>query len=205
MKVLIADGHPITRLGIKSLLLMTDARVVGEAGDGGEALRLVEETRPDLVIMDLNLQGEVDGAEVCRRTKSVGPRPPRVLVYTSGESAEEVSSCLLAGADGCLPKRAVNEELLDAIRRAAAGERVWDLEELVASEVPKSRLRPEPKDARLTPKEREVVGLMLRRYTNARIAEELHLSLPTVKTHVRNILGKLGLKSRWEIFHLRVS
>lgn len=204
MKVVIADGHPTTRLGIKSLLLTTEASVVGEVDDGEELVRLVEETKPDLVILDLNLDGEVDGPEICRRTKASGLNPPRVLVHTANDSAEEVSSCLLAGADSCLPKWAVNRELLDAIQRTAAGERVWNLDDLIAVGE-RSRACSKPDGGRLTPREREVVGLVLRRYSNARIAEEMHVSQTTVKTHVRNILGKLGLKSRWELFHRHVS
>lgn len=197
MKVLLADGHPTTRLGIKSLLLMTDARVVGEAGDGREALRLVEETMPDLVILGLNLTGEVDGVEACRRMKDL-PKPPRVLVHAAYNLSGYVSVGLLGEADGYLHKRAYPQKLLDAIHRTAAGERVWLSGD--AHGESRFRMHTTPGESDLTQKEREVLALMLRRCTNAEIARKLYLSLPTVKTHVRNILRKTGAKNRKDLF-----
>lgn len=200
MEVVIVDGHPTMRLGLKGLLLATDVRVVGETGDGEEALRLVREARPDLVVLGLNLTGETDGIEVCRRIKDL-PEPPRVLIHTAYDFTDDVWSCLLAGADGYLHKRVCCEELLEIMRRTAAGERVLSLGGAVAES--RSRLGGAPGGALLTPKEREVLVLVLRRCSNAEIAETLYLSLPTVKTHLRNILRKLGAKNRRELFQTR--
>jgi NarL family two-component system response regulator LiaR len=157
MKVIVADNHPAICSGLREMLLRTDMRVVGEAGDGEEVLRLVEELRPGLVILGLNLVGEVDGVEACRRIKDL-PSPPRVLVYTAFDFTDELSSSLLSEADSYLHKRACREELLDAIRRTAAGERVWPTSEGIGE--PRSRLHATQEGMRLTPKEREVLVLI---------------------------------------------
>ena len=203
MDVVIADGHPTMRLGLKGLLRTTEIRVVGETGDGDEALRLARERRPDLVVLGLNLSGETNGIEACRRIKSL-PRPPSVLVYAAYDFADHVSSCLLAGADGCLNKRVSCEEFLAIMRRIAIG---------VGHGLPEGtgRSRYGIQDggrhgtmasaALLTSKEREVLVLLLRRCSNAEIAECLYLSVPTVKTHLRNILRKLGAKNRRDLLH----
>jgi CheY-like chemotaxis protein len=99
MEVVIVDGHPTMRLGLKGLLLATDVRVVGETGDGEEALRLVREARPELVLLGLNLTGGTDGIEVCRRIKDLS-EPPRVLIHTDHDFTDDVWSCLVAGAEG---------------------------------------------------------------------------------------------------------
>jgi len=124
MKVVIADGHPTMRLGLKGLLLSTEMRVVGETGDGGEALRLARERQPDLVVLGLNLTGETDGIEACRRIKAL-TRPPRVLVYAAHDFADPVSSCLLAGVDCWLNKRVARVEFVHIMRRLVAGEYLW--------------------------------------------------------------------------------
>lgn len=193
MKVLVVDGHPAMRLGLKGLLGVTgDMWVVGETGDGCEALDIVEEVDPHLVIVGLNLVGEPDGVEVCWRLKAL-PRPPRVLVHTAYNFTSDVSSCLLAGVDGYLHKSACCEEFLTAIRRTARGER--------APGIRRSRYGTENSEERvcLTPKEREILVLMLRGFSNAEMTEKLYLSLPTIRTHVRNILRKLGVKNRREL------
>jgi DNA-binding NarL/FixJ family response regulator len=202
MKVVIADGHPTMRLGLRGLLFTTEMRVVGETGDGEEAIRLARERHPDLVVLGLNLTGETDGIEACRRIKAL-PHPPRVLVYAAHDFADPVSACLLAGADCCLNKRVECEEFLDIMRRVVAGERSW----LPGPARSGGRARcwvpheSPPGAALLTSKEREVLVLLLRRCSNAEIADRLYLSVPTVKTHLRNILRKLGAKSRRDLLH----
>lgn len=192
MKVLVVDGHPAMRLGLKGLLGVTgDMWVVGETGDGFEALDIVEEVDPHLVIVGLNLVGEPDGVEVCWRLKAL-PRPPRVLVHTAYNLAPDVSSCLLAGADGYLHKSACCEEFLATVRRTAVGERVW--------RAGGGQTRADTTNACLTPKEKEILLLMLRGLSNAEMTQKLYLSLPTIRTHVRNILRKLGAKNRKQLF-----
>lgn len=196
-RVLVADGHPAMRLGIKGMLLATDVVVVGEACCGEEVLRLVGELRPDLVTLGLNLAGDADGIGVCRRLKELDD-PPRVLVYTGYNLDEDVASCLLAGADSYLSKRTCCDDLLDAIRRTAAGGRVWKVGGRAGD--PRSRLHHTAEGVKLTEKELQVAVLILRRYTNQQIADELYVSVPTVKTHVCHILDKFNLDNRWQLF-----
>jgi DNA-binding NarL/FixJ family response regulator len=113
LRVIIADGHPAMRLGMKGLLLNTEVLVVGEAGEGDAALRLAEDLRPDLVTGGLNLVGEADSIDCCRHLKDL-PMPPKVLVHTTYNFTGDVSSCLLAGAASYVHKRCECEELLSA-------------------------------------------------------------------------------------------
>jgi DNA-binding NarL/FixJ family response regulator len=195
LRILLVDDHPTVRLGLKQLLTST-AEVVGEAENAGDAVRLTGELRPDLVLLDLRL-GDDSGIEVCREIKTL-PEAPRVLVFTAHASAADVAGATLAGADGYLHKGVEGEQLLAALEQIHSGGRVWLLpagnEEEAAT-----RLRETSGGAQLTPKEREVFALVLKRRTNPEIAEELYISLYTVKNHVSSILHKLGLKSRREI------
>jgi DNA-binding NarL/FixJ family response regulator len=147
------------------------------------------------VLLDLRL-GEDSGIEVCREMKAM-PDAPRVLVFTAHTDVEDVAAATLAGADGYLHKGVASEELIDAVERTYAGGRVWLLP--AAEEESASRIEEVSGEARLTPKEKEVFALVLKRRTNAEIAGELYISLYTVKNHVSSILRKLGLKSRREI------
>lgn len=123
--VVIADGHPVTRVGLRELLDDAGVRVVSECGSGDEALRLVREARPDLVILGLDLASEMDGIRACWDLKDL-PEPPRVLVLSAHDLAADVASCLLGGADGYLHKRAGCQEFLDTVQRVSSGgERVW--------------------------------------------------------------------------------
>ena len=128
------DGHPAARRGLKEMLNEAgDTRVVGECGRGDEAARLVEETHPELVILSLDTTGEMEGLEACRRLKAL-PDAPYVLVQTAFNYTKDLLSCLLAGADSCLHKHAGCEELLDAVRRTASGERILRLGESFSGE-----------------------------------------------------------------------
>lgn len=197
MRVVIADGHPVMRLGLKGLLLATEARVVGETGCGKEALRLVEEVGTDVVVLGLNLVEEMDGVEACRKLKAL-LFPPRVVVHTAHNLPEDVCSCLFAGADAFLHKSAGCERLLDAVRRVVKGERVWLPGDREGE--PRSRLLSAPGGVPLTDREREVLVFMLRRCTDADIARALVVSSETVKSHTKSILRKLGLKGRGDLF-----
>lgn len=182
---------------MKGLLLTTEIRVVGEAGDGESALQLIRELEPDLVTLGLNLLGEADGIHCCWRIKEL-PVPPKVLVHTTYNFTDDVSSCLLAGADSYVHKRCECEELLQAMRRTVEGERVWWLGGKTGDL--RSRFDSAPNGNRLTEREREVVVAMIQRRSDSEIAGDLHLSVPTVKTHVRNIMRKLNLNNRWELY-----
>ena len=197
VRTLLVDDHPITRLGLRSLLETTeDLRVVGEAGGAEEAVRLAVRLRPDLIVLDLRLGGEGDGAEVCREAKALSD-PPRILVHTAHGRTADLAAVAVAGADGYFHKGADYLEFPGVIRRIFSGERVW-----FASEQTEPQMvgRTASKGPALTPREHEVFALMLRRYSNAEVGSTLYMSLPTVKTHVKHILGKMGLKSRKELF-----
>ena len=196
MRILLVDDHPTVRFGLKHLLESAAGNeVVGEAGNATDAVRLAGELRPDVVLLDLRL-GEDSGIEVCREMKAL-VQAPRVLVFTAHTGVEDVAAATLAGADGYLHKGVAGEELLDAVERTYAGGRVWLLS--AAEEETASRIEEASGEARLTPKEKEVFALVLKRRTNPEIAGELYISLYTVKNHVSSILRKLGLKSRREI------
>jgi DNA-binding NarL/FixJ family response regulator len=173
-------------------------QIVGEAGTGEEALRLVTEAAPDLVVLDLNLAGKPSGIELCRRIK-VLPGAPYILIFTAYNLAEDVASRSLSGANGYLHKCSDSEELLDTMRRVAAGENVWEARERVGERRPVIHAALE--DAHLTPRELEVLAMKLRRRTNAEIASSLHISLNTVKHHVTSIYKKLE-KSRKDLLGL---
>ena len=190
------DGHPAARRGLKEMLNEAgDTRVVGECGRGDEATRLVEQTRPELVILSLDTTGEMEGLEACRRMKAL-PEAPYVLVQTAFNYTKDLLSCLLARADSCLHKHAGCEELLDAVRRTASGERILRLGESFGGEPHLSAAGAD----RLTPREREVVALVAERHTTAVIAGRLHISPQTVKNHLRSAYRKLGIQSREALF-----
>ena len=194
-----ADGHPVTREGQRAVLSSEgNVQVVGVAGTEEEALRLVTETAPDLVVLDLNLAGEPSGIELCRRIKAL-PDAPYVLIFTAYNFAEDVASRSLTGTNGYLHKRSDSEELLDTMRRVAAGEKVWEAGERAGELGSVSYAALEY--AHLTPRELEVLEMKLRRRTNAEIADALHISLNTVKHHVTSIYKKLE-KSRDDLLRL---
>jgi len=197
VRVLIVEDHPAMRLGIRTLVgLCEGAEVVGEAVRADEAMDRAQETGPDLVVLDLRLCGGDDGVELSRELKAL-PHPPHVLVYTAHNSTEYLYRCRLSGADSYVHKSEDTARLLQALERARRGEKVWMLG--VEVEEAEIRVRRHSDRANLTPKEREVFSLLLRRRTNPEIACELGLSTLTVKSHVSRILRKLDLTSRREI------
>lgn len=199
---LLVDDHPVTRLGIRSLLETTeDIEVIGEAGDAEEAMRLALRLRPDLVVLDVRLGENGDGMEVCREMKSL-PVPPRVLIHSTYNRAQDTATAAVAGADGYFHKGEEYLEFPGVVRRVCSGERVWFVE---TGTEPRLDWISARKGPALTPKEREVFALMLRRYSNAEVGRTLYMSLPTVKTHVKHILGKMGLKSRKGLFQAPTS
>ena len=197
MKVLLVEDHPTTRFGARTVVELAEGvEVVGEAEHADEALSLIKERRPDLVLLDLRLRGGGDGIELCREVKALSD-PPYVLVYSAYNSPEDIAACRLCDADGYIHKSEDPEQLLEVLKKARTGESVWLLGG--DPEEPDARLAEALAGAELTPREREVYELVRKGRTNPQIAEELHIGAETVKTHVKNILDKLGYESRYEI------
>jgi DNA-binding NarL/FixJ family response regulator len=195
-KILLVDHCPATRVGLKQFLREgIDAEVVGEASDAEEALRLSDELRPEVVILDMDLGAEMEGLRTCKELKA-STHAPWVVLYTMRNSEEDVAAASLAGADGYLHKGTEPERVRETVSRASRGERVWLLG---STGTEPRRLKAIVDKAGLTPKQGEVFALLLERRTNEEIAQELNLSRNTVKTHVSNVLKKLGLGSRREI------
>jgi NarL family two-component system response regulator LiaR len=195
--VMIVDDHEMVRHGAAGYLeAQDDIKVVAEADSGEEAVRLVREHIPDVVLMDLVMPG-MDGVEATRKVKDISPRT-YIIVLTSYHQDEHIFPALQAGAISYLLKDVKAEELVDAIRRAAAGEAT--LHPRIAARVVKEFRAGEPGEYRLftdlTEREMEVLKLVAKGYTNSRIAEQLVISVGTVKGHVSNILSKLQLADR---------
>jgi DNA-binding NarL/FixJ family response regulator len=199
VRVVVADDHQVVRSGYAALLdTQPDFQVVGTAADGAAAVAVCEETRPDVVLMDVRMP-RMDGIEATRRL--AGPTGPRVLVLTTFDLDEYVYDALRAGASGFLLKDVTAERLFDAVRVVAAGEA------LLAPTVTRrligefTRLSPRPARpdgalATLTPRETQVLRLMAEGLSNPEIAARLVVTEETVKTHVSRVLGKLGLRDR---------
>jgi len=168
--------------------------VVGEAGDAEEALRLVAEARPDVIVMDLALGDEGGGAELLRRLKSL-PDAPGAVVHTARNSKEDMFTSRLAGADSFVYKGEEPVRLIEAVKETYSGRRVWFLGE-ERQDLP---ARSDVGGPSLTQREEEVFYLLLRRYTNAEIAEELSIGLQTTKNHVSSVLRKLGAERRTDL------
>jgi DNA-binding NarL/FixJ family response regulator len=195
--VMIVDDHEMVRHGAAGYLeAQDDIKVVAEADSGEEAIRLVREHIPDVVLMDLVMPG-MDGVEATRKVKDISPRT-QIIVLTSYHQDEHIFPALQAGAISYLLKDVKAAELVDAIRRAAHGEAT--LHPRIAARVVKEFRAGEPGEYRLftdlTEREMEVLKLVAKGHTNSKIAEQLVISVGTVKGHVSNILSKLQLADR---------
>ena len=197
MKVLVVDRQPIVRVGIRTVLEAEEGiTIVGEVDNAQDALTTVRRSNPDVVILDLDIRGERNGLDLCREIKSVS-HPPGVIIYTALASEEAVFSSRLHGADSFVNKSEDPARLLEAVREPASGKRVWFLGEIDENPGPTHNITAE--HSLLTPREREVFALLVRRLTNAEIAQELSISHQTTKNHVSSILRKLGAKNRMEV------
>jgi len=195
IRVLIADDHAVLREGLRSFLELQDGiEIVGDAADGAEAVELAEKLRPAVVLMDL-VMPKLDGVEAMRELRERVPET-RVIILTSYIDDDRLLPAIRAGAAGYLLKNAEPQELARAIRAADAGEALIDPS--VAARLVERLAEDDGRDdyESLTAREREVLELIGRGFSNKRIALELDIAEKTVKTHVSNLLGKLGVADR---------
>ncbi|MCD0451049.1 response regulator transcription factor [Actinocorallia sp. API 0066] len=194
--VLIVDDERLIRAGLAAIVgAEPDLSVAGEAGDGAEARAQAARLEPDVVLMDVRMPG-VDGLEATRRILTELPHPPKILVLTTFENDDYVYDALRVGASGFLLKRSRPEEILQAIRLVVQGDILLFPAAIRALAAPRSAPAPARWHADLTEREAEVLRLMATGLSNAEIADRLYLSLQTVKTHVGNLLAKLGARDR---------
>jgi DNA-binding NarL/FixJ family response regulator len=205
IRVLVVDDQELLRTAFRALIdAEDDMEVVGEAAEGSEAVRLATSAAPDVVVMDLRMP-TMDGIEATRRiTSSRGAELPRVLILTTFDLDEYVFEAMRAGASGFVLKSRPLEELLTAIRVVAAGEALLApsvTRRLIAhfAGQPRSPVQRRTDLDFLTGREREVLLLVARGLSNAELAAELHVSMPTAKTHVSRILAKLGARDRVQL------
>ena len=198
-RVLLVDDHDLFRTGLRNLLEEEGVEVVAEAGTGMEAIALVREHAPEVVVMDLNMPG-ISGVEATRQITSIAPLT-RVLVLTISDQDGDVIDAIMAGACGYLLKDASIQELLRGIRAAAVGESLISphVASKVLQRVRASSSQPEIEQtirSELSEREIEVLKLIANGKENAEIAAELHISPKTVKNHISNILMKLQIENR---------
>jgi two-component system, NarL family, response regulator DevR len=193
IRILIVDDHEITRVGLRTTFEPEpDLAVVGEASNGAEALAKMAVLDPQLVLMDVRME-KMGGIEACREIKSRYP-DVRILMLTSYTNEDAVISSILAGASGYLLKHLSRAELLRSIRLVAAGQTLIDAN---ATQQALDRISQTP-GWELTEREREVLTLIARGYTNKQIADALTVTEKTARNHVSHILEKLGLSRRSE-------
>jgi DNA-binding NarL/FixJ family response regulator len=199
LRVLLVDDHDLFRTGLRNLLEEQTVQVVGEAADGAQAIRMVRELAPDVVVMDLNMPG-MSGVEATRQVTTLAPLT-RVVVLTISDQDEDVMNAILAGACGYLMKDSSIQDLMQGIKAASIGESL--ISPHIAAKV-LQRMRATGTNeadaamirAELSDREIEVLKLIANGKDNAQIAADLHISPKTVKNHISNILMKLQIDNR---------
>lgn len=195
IQVLIADDHEVVRTGLRSLLADTDVKIAAEAKSGEEAVQMALKRDPQVVLLDVRMPGG-DGLTALGRIKLDRPDMP-VLMLSSYDNPTYVARAVALGAAGYVLKSSSKEELVEAIRAAAAGESIWSREELrrVTGALATPRLAADV-EVPLTQRESEVLRQLSLGLTNKEIAQTLHISYETVKEHVQHILRKVGVSDR---------
>ena len=198
ISVVIADDQRMVRAGLRMVIeTEPDLRVVGEAGDGVEAVALARRLRPDVVLMDIAMPRQ-DGLAATRALLGT-PDPPRIIVLTTFDTDENLYRALRAGASGFLLKVSSPEHLITAVRVVAAGEALLDpavTTRVISAFAARPGPAAPPELGSLTPRETDVLRLLARGMSNSEIASELRVGEATVKTHVARVLMKLGLRDR---------
>lgn len=194
IKVLLVDDHEMVRLGVSTYLsIQPDIEVVGEASDGQEGVEKALSLRPDVILMDL-VMDNMDGITATKEILAQWPQA-KILIVTSYIDDEKVFPAIQAGASGYLLKTSSAQEIAEAVRKTIVGERV--IEEEVSEKIQNQDYANQYfLYEELTNREREVLDLIAQGKSNQEIAEILFITLKTVKTHVSNILAKLGVKDR---------
>nr|EKV9644836.1 two-component system response regulator NarL [Proteus mirabilis] len=198
--ILLIDDHPMLRNGVKQLLsLDTTLTVVGEAGYGIQGVKLAEELDPDLILLDLNMPG-MNGFETLDQLR-LRSLSGRIVVFSVSNYSDDLITALKRGADGYLLKDMEPEELLAALKQAAAGKMVVSptLTPILAQSLREDRSEGERDIDQLTPRERDILKLIAQGLSNKMIARKLDITESTVKVHVKHLLKKMKLKSRVEV------
>ncbi|SEE13368.1 response regulator transcription factor [Streptomyces sp. TLI_105] len=203
VRVVLADDQPLVRTALRMVITdTTDLVVVGEAANGAEAVRLVEETGADVAVMDLRMPG-TDGIEATRIITE-GPTDARVVVLTTFDDDDHVYAALHAGASGFLVKDMALDDILAAVRVVASGDALIApsvTRRLIKEFTERPRTAPAPRRRAegITDREREVLTLVGRGLSNTEIAEALHISIATAKTYVTRLLAKLDARDRVQL------
>ena len=201
LRLMIVDDHQIVREGLRfALEVEEDIEVIGEAGEGKEAIQKALELKPDLVLMDVMMPG-MNGVDACQEIRDLLPQT-RVVMLTASGDEESVTASLVAGAQGYVLKAAGRDELLRAIRAVAQGESILDpsVTKLVTERFSKLvSLERQREVEQLTPREKEVLLIVAQGSTNKEVGAKLNISDFTARNMVSNILGKLGLTNRSEL------
>ena len=196
INIALIDDHTLFRSGIKALLSrQTEFSIVGEASDGFSGVKLVEQTRPDVVLLDLNMP-QMNGRDALAQILSSRPEQ-KVIMLTVSEDSEDLTECIRLGASGFLLKNINANYLIESIKKVVNGDNAYSPE--MTARLVQSLIRPAQAESalsQLTPRELETLGHLAAGYSNKAIAKNLNLAESTIKVHVQNILRKLKLDSR---------
>lgn len=201
IRVVLAEDHTIVRQGLRSILeQQTGIDVIAEAENGREAVRIVEQLQPDVVLMDFSMPG-LNGLEATRQIKQRVPEV-KILILTRHANREYIEKILRAGASGYLIKKSAADELIIAIQSVYRGDSFLDpsiSKTVIEGFLHQSENETQARDVKITPRESEVLQLIAEGYPNREIASLLHISVKTVDNHRANLMGKLDLHSTAEL------